>query len=150
MILFYKILGLIALIAALSAGVWKLDKSRQAIGYGRAVAEYTAQALKADQAARQREQALQSQVTKAQNDSKVRETKLAADATSARSAANSLRDDLAAVRNSLPSLTRAAVDNYAATASIVFQECADRYSDLAAKADAIASDRQTLIDAWPR
>jgi hypothetical protein len=150
MILFYKILGLVALLAALSGGLWKLDKSRQSIGYGRAVAEYTAQALKADQAARQREQELQSQVTKAQDDSKLRETKLSADAAAARRAANGLRDDLATIRNSLPSLAHDAIERYADTASIVFQECTDRYSDLAAKTDAIASDRQTLIDAWPR
>lgn len=146
----YKILGAAALLAALAFGLWQLDKSRQSIGYDRAVAEYTAQALKADQAARAREQALQAKVTKAQDDSKLRETKLAADAAASRAAANGLRDDLATIRNSLPSLARDAVNRYADTASVVFQECADRYSELAAKTDAIASERQTLIEAWPR
>jgi hypothetical protein len=139
-----------AIAAALVAGMWQLDKSRQSVGYDRAVSEYTTQAFKADQAARLREQALQLQVTKAQDASKVRETKLAADAAAARRAANGLRDDLATIRNSLPSLAHDAIERYADTASVVFQECADRYSELAAKTDAIASERQTLIDAWPR
>jgi hypothetical protein len=139
-----------AIIAALMVGLLQLDKSRQAIGYERAVAEYTTMALKAGQAARALEQALQAKVSKAQDDAKSRETKLAADAAGARTAANGLRDDLAAIRASVPSLTRDAVNRYADTASVVFQECADRYSELAAKADAINSDRQTLIDAWPR
>lgn len=40
-----------ALIAALTLGIWRLDVSRQAIGYEKAVAKYTAAALKAEQAA---------------------------------------------------------------------------------------------------
>jgi seryl-tRNA synthetase len=144
----WLLFGLIA--AALITGVLQLDKSRQSIGYDRAVAEYTAQALKADQAARAREQALQAKVTKAQDDSKLRETKLSADAAAARRAVSGLRDDLAAIRASLPNLARDAIERYADTASVVFQECADQYSALAAKVDAINSERQTLIDAWPR
>jgi hypothetical protein len=139
-----------AIAAALVAGMWQLDKSRQSVGYDRAVSEYTTQALKADQAARQREQALQAQVTKAQDEAKKRETKLSADAATARLINDGLRDDVAAIRNSLPGLARDAVNRYADAASVVFAECADRYSELAAKADAIASERQTLIDAWPR
>ena len=150
MSLIYKLLGAGVLAVALMAAIWKIDKSRQTIGYNVAVAEYTAQALKAEQDARIREGILQLQVSKAQNDSKIRENKLAADAANARSAADSLRNDLTAVRSSLPRLTRDAVDSYAATASIVFEQCVNEYSDLAAKTDGLASDRQTLIDAWPR
>ncbi|QJC56145.1 hypothetical protein HC248_01431 [Polaromonas vacuolata] len=136
--------------AALMVGLLQLDKSRQAIGYDRAVVEYTTMALKAGQAARAREQALQAKVTKAQDDAKARETKLAADAAGARAATRGLRDDLAAIRSTLPGLADDAVRRYADASSIVFAECADRYSELATKADAIASERRALIEAWPR
>ena len=58
--------------------------------------------------------------------------------------------DLATARIILPGLTRAAVERYADTASIVFNQCVREYRDLAAQADQLANDRQTLIDAWPR
>jgi hypothetical protein len=106
--------------------------------------------LTATDAARTREQALQATVTKAQNDAKTRETKLVADAATASRANVSLRDDLAAIRASLPGLARDAINRYADTASNVFAECSQRYSDLARQTDAIASDRQTLIEAWPK
>jgi len=38
-----------AFIAALALGIWRLDESRQAIGYARAQAEYAKQAEKADE-----------------------------------------------------------------------------------------------------
>ena len=46
------------LIAALTLGAWRLDASRQAIGYARAQAEYSRAALKASEAARAKEQDL--------------------------------------------------------------------------------------------
>ena len=54
----------IALIGAVGLGVYRLDQSRQQLGYNRAQAEYTSQALAAEQAARAREQALQAEKTK--------------------------------------------------------------------------------------
>jgi phage replication-related protein YjqB (UPF0714/DUF867 family) len=106
--------------------------------------------LKASEAARAAEKALQAKVTKAQDEAKKRETKLAADAATASLVNDGLRDDLAAVRASLPGLNRDAVNRYAQTASIVFEQCSRRYSDMAANADRFASDRQTLIESWPK
>jgi hypothetical protein len=146
----YRWLAYAAILAALVAGAWRVHHVVDKAGYDRAVAEYTAQALKADQAARVREQALQSQVTKAQNDAQIRQTALAADAARARAAADSLSSNLAALRARLPGLARDAVDRYAATATVVFEQCSRRYSGLAATADAIGSERQTLIDARPK
>ena len=139
-----------ALAGALVLGAWRLDVSRQAIGYSKAQAEYTVAALAATEAARAREQQLQATVTKAQNDAQKRQKILAADAGRARAVADGLRDDLAAARGRIPALTRAAVNQYADTASIVFEQCVREYSEVARQADAIANDRQALIDAWPR
>lgn len=137
-----------ALALAVVFGVMALDQSRQAKGYDKAQAEYTAKALAASEAARLREAAWQAQLTKANHDAKTRTIKLAADGTAARAAADGLRSDLAKLRANLPTLTRQAIERYADTASVVFAECSERYSGMAAKADGHASDQQTLEQGW--
>ena len=72
------------------------------------------------------------------------------DADRLRTELDGLRGDLADVPERIRSATREAVDQYAATATVVFGECAARYSELAAAATGHASDVQTLMDAWPR
>jgi hypothetical protein len=69
-----------AFVAALTLGIYTLDQSRQSIGYDRAVAEYTAQALKATEAARAKEQVLQIKVTKVANDYQAEKRRRVADA----------------------------------------------------------------------
>jgi hypothetical protein len=112
--------------------------------------EYIAAALVASESARQKEIALNLSVESAKNAAAIREKTLLADAGRSRLAADRLRDDLATARVILPGLTRAAVERYADAASIVFNQCVNEYRDMAAQADQLASDRQTLIDAWPR
>ncbi len=140
----------IGLLAAL--GVWHLaDKSKAVDNAVEIVrAEYIAAALAASESARSREKQLQTKVQEAKNAAITREKTLLADADRSRLAADRLRDDLATARVILPSLTRAAVDRYADTASVVFDQCVNEYRSLAAQADTLANDRQTLIDAWPR
>lgn len=89
-------------------------------------------------------------VESAKNAAITREKKLLVDAGRSRAAADRLRDDLATARVILPGLTRAAVERYADAASVVFNECVREYRDVAAQADRLASDRQTLMEAWPR
>lgn len=112
--------------------------------------EYITASLVASEKARSREQQLQTIVQEAKNAAAIREKTLLADAGRSRLAADRLRDDLATARVILPSLTRAAVERYADTASIVFNQCVRKYRNLAAQADQLTSDRQTLIDAWPQ
>lgn len=109
-----------------------------------------ADAANAEAANRAKELALNQKIIEAQNEAQTRVKKLKADADSARAAANSLRDDLAATRAKLPGLTRDAVNRYADAASVVFGDCSRAYQELAGTADAIASERQTLMDAWPK
>lgn len=135
---------------ALVLGAWRLDVSRQQIGYDRAVAEYTALSLKAEQAARAKEQSLQAQIVKANDEAKIRETKLAASAAATRRVADGLRNDLAAARRDIASASRAAVNKYAETASAVLAECTREYEEVAGAASGIASDTLTLLEAWPR
>ena len=71
------------------------------------------------------------------------------DADSLRGELDGLRGDLANVPGRIRNASREAVDQYAATATAVFGECAARYSELAISATGHASDVQTLMDAWP-
>jgi hypothetical protein len=138
------------LIAALALGYVAWARHMQGIGYDKATAEYTAVALVASEAARAKESAWQAQLTKAQNEATKRQKTLAADADALRTERNGLRDDLAAVRASVPGLTRTALERYANASADVFDHCVREYSGLAQDADRLASQRQTLIDAWPK
>lgn len=108
-----------------------------------AQAEFTAQA-------RAKEQSHAKQLNEAQHAAKQRETKLLADAGRARTQSDGLRDELAAIRRNLPSLAADACRDQADRLADVFGSCSQRYSELAAEADRIASERQTLIDSWPK
>lgn len=71
------------------------------------------------------------------------------DADRLRAELDGLRGDIANVPDRIRSATREAVDQYAAAATVVFDHCARRYSDMAQAAAGHASDVQTLMDAWP-
>ena len=136
----------------LALGVWHLADKSKAVDDALELlrGEYIAAALVASESARQKEIALNLSVESAKNAAAIREKTLLADAGRSRLAADRLRDDLATARVILPGLTRAAVDRYADAASVVFNQCVNEYRDMAAQADQLANDRQTLIDAWPR
>ena len=74
----------------------------------------------------------------------------AAAAGAARRTADGLRDTLYAFRSSLPSLAQPASAVAADTAAELLGACAARYADVAAAADAHASDALTLQRAWPK
>lgn len=96
------------------------------------------------------ESRLKTQVIEAQNANQDRINKISADAAAARTQSDGLRRDIAAVRSVLPSLAADAVRQYAATATDVLGECADRYTDMAAKAQGHASDSLMYQQAWPK
>lgn len=72
------------------------------------------------------------------------------DADGLRGELDGLRGDLATVPDRIRNATREAVDQYAAAATIVFEQCTRRYAEVAERADGHASDVQTLMDAWPK
>lgn len=71
------------------------------------------------------------------------------DADGLRGELDGLRGDLATVPDRIRDATREAVNQYASTATVVFEQCAKRHSDMAGNAQGHASDVQTLMDAWP-
>ncbi len=88
----------------------------------------------------------------AQNEAKKRETILRADVQSARNALDGLRH-AAELSRAAYLLTGAAPNAGADTADAALDllvRCSERYTDLAAKADAHASDIKALTDAWPK
>lgn len=85
----------LALLAALGVGIYRLDQSRQQIGYDKAQAEYIAAALKAEQAARAKEQELLTARTKVEAEYAKHKKTAAADAGAAADELDRLRNELA-------------------------------------------------------
>ena len=79
-----------------------------------------------------------------------RETQFKADAGRAAATADGLRGTLYEFRASLPNAAPATVIARADSVAELLGACADEYRSVAEAADRIASDRQTLIDAWPK
>ena len=71
------------------------------------------------------------------------------DADSLRAELDGLRGDLATVPGRIRNATREAVDQYAAAATVVFDQCTRRYSEMAGLAAGHAADVRTLREAWP-
>lgn len=145
-----EFLALLALVAAVCFGAHRFLESEQKIGYDKAVAEYQAKALIAEEEAKQRQQDLETQLEKAQNEAIQRENLLRVSAGLAADASSSLHNALTHYSNgSMSNDTAAALFKSTATLATVLDECQGNYRELAAKADRHASDVKTLTDAWP-
>lgn len=149
-LLLVKILGGVALLAALVfAWNWHVDHERE-IGYQKAVAEYNVKLLAAKEAADKREQELSAQVQEAQANGLKREETIKALAAAVGKSSDSLRNTANAIRLGLPLATVEAARTAADAFAAVFTDCQGRYGELAAKADGHASDVRTLEEAWPK
>jgi len=104
----------------------------------------------AERQAREIEQADQLRLIEAQNEAFVREARLRSEADSLRALHERMRDALATTRLYLSQATAAACPDIARASLDVFKQCTEKYSELAGDADRCLSDRQTLIEAWPR
>ena len=139
-----------AAIVALGIALKNLEQYVEGIGYQRRDAEQMVRDLVAVKAAQVQERIQQDQLTKATNAAKLREESLQVAIDAAVRSSNGLRQQITSLRAGIPGLNREAVDRYADTASAVFLSCVKEYTELAATADRIDSDKQTLIQAWPR
>ena len=144
----YVQLALVVLVAL--AALWGYGRHERGLGYTEAQNEYTQRALLASEAARKRELDLQNQLQEAQNEARTREIALSAAADGARLERDGLRGELASLGHRLSSATADTLRKYAAAANLVLQQCIDRYSELAKKADGHASDALMLQRAWPK
>lgn len=124
---------------------WRYDTQISSIQ-----AQHARESAKAEAATRAQEASFNQRLQDAQNAATKRETKLRADADAARRTVDGLRGTLYNFRASLPNAAPAAVIARADAAAELLGTCADEYRSVAEAADRIASDRQTLIDAWPK
>lgn len=100
--------------------------------------------------ARLKERAMTKQTEEARNAATKRETALRRDAAGAHQSADRLRDDLAEFRRSLPGLADDAIRQRADILAELFGACTAEYRGMAEASDRITSDRQTLMEAWPK
>ncbi len=104
----------------------------------------------ATETARLKELSWNKQLEDARNAATQRETALRRDAGRSRDAADGLRGELAEFRRNLPNLANDAVRQRADTLAELFGACTAEYRGVAEAADRITSDRQTLMEAWPK
>lgn len=128
---------------------WHAEKNYK-LGYDAREAIANDAELTATKAALKTTEGWQAAVDEANKRGEDREKKLLDDATSARAAADRLRNENAGLRARIPYITEQAVRQYAAAASVVLDECTERYQSVAADADRFYEDRLRLEEAWPR
>lgn len=150
----YKLAFEIAIFGAFAAAVlygahMGLEHERD-IGRNEVRAEYAKQLADAKDAARQREQQLQSQVNEANQHAQERDQTIQALAARAGMSTNSLRDTIAAIGGSMSSATADALRNTARTYGDILAECAARRGELAVTAEKLNNEKRTLIEAWPK
>lgn len=137
--------GVIAFCIGWSLNGWRLGQQIAKIER-----DQVAAAEAATEAARLKERVWNKQLEDARNEATKREAAIRADAVAARQSADGLRGDLAELRRQLPELAVDACRQRADALADVLSQCTARYSGLAETADRLASDRQTLMEAWPK
>lgn len=148
--LLMKVAGWLIVIGIVLFGLWAAANHFENIGYQKAKNEYTAQALKDTQAARVREQQLQTRLNEAENARSKAENALLASAIANRNSVNQLRQQLDATNRNLSSYSSTALAARVTALSGVLEECTSRYSELATKADGHVADIKLMEDAWPK
>lgn len=111
--------------------------------------EYVQQTLRATQDAAATAIRRADNVIIAQSEAALRERRLRADAASSRDAVGRL-SHAADEALSRAQATHAACLVTASAQSVVLNQCANEYRSVAEDADRAISDRQTLIDSWPK
>ena len=145
-----KTVAILALMAILSFGLHMLDKSRQKIGYDKAVAEYALKLQAAQDDAKAHEQAWQSQQLKQRE--KTNELLTARDTAYAALSRTTDRLRIAAANygNGLSADTIAACRARAATLADVFGQCTERLVEMGKAADGQYIDAVSCRGEWPK
>ena len=148
--LLIEFLAAAALLAAISWGIHSFLEHERDIGYQRAVVEYTAKALLAEQAARATEQRLAKQLEEATNASTNREKALVVAVAASAKSAGSLRDTISSLNNSLSSATLDASRKTAAAFGAVFGDCQEQFRAMGLAAQGHYNDSLMYQQAWPK
>jgi excinuclease UvrABC ATPase subunit len=145
--LWIKALIVAALLAATTIYVNRYLSSVEQRGYDRAVTEYQAKTIKAQDDAIIESNRRIKLVEDAINRRNDREKSIRAVADAAGVAVGGLRNELDAARTGMSVADAATLRHAATTYSVIFGECAERYTGLAEKATRHVSDIQTLMEA---
>lgn len=143
---------IIALVIALGSfgAAWKTQEWRYESNIAEINQRHADESDKARTEALEKERSFNDQLRKAQDEATQREANLRAAADTSRRSADGLRLTLEKLRASNATATPATVIARADTTADLLGACVSEYRAVAEAADRIASDRQTLIDAWPR
>lgn len=145
-----EILAGLALIAGVCWGVHTFLEHERDIGRNEVRAEYALKLAEAKEAAKLREDDLRGQRDAAVNKGNEREQTIRTLATANSNASIGLRDTTTGIRNSLSSLTEDALRSVASAYGNVLTECQSRRGEVAEAAERLNSEKQTLIEAWPK
>lgn len=140
----------IILAVLVGLGVYLFKDARHEAAVSKLEKDHATAVTKAVEEARADEQRYRKGVENALSKAQKRlETERVA-AVRARIERDGLRYELAASRDKIPDATRDSLDQYAATLSGLFDQCAASYTELARQAQGHASDVRTLTDGWPK
>lgn len=145
-----ELLAGLALIAGICWGVHEFLEHERDIGRNEIRVEYAQKLQEAKDAAKLREDELRGQVADAVNKGNDREQTIRTLATANGNASIGLRDTTAGIRNSLSSLSTDALRSVTAAYGNVLTECQSRRGEVAEIAERLNSEKQTLIDSWPK
>ncbi len=98
--------------------------------------------------AAQQEKVWAEQITKAEQNYNVKIKQVQSDATAAQSAANSLSKQLSIAKQRLSSSSSETNNQYTSTLSDVFEQCVEKYREVAQRADEHRANEKKLSDAW--
>ena len=132
------------------AGAWQVQSWRYGEQISEIKADYAMASQKAESEAREKEQKQATQLAEAQNAAKKRETQLRIDAADSRHQLDRLRIELSEGIRRMPTESCDASRKRSEVTSELFGQCASEITGLAETLDRIESERQTLIQAWPK
>ena len=150
----YKLLIELVVIGALFGGatleVHRFLNHERQIGYDKAVAEYTVKLAAAKADANAKEIAYEKRIQDARNAAVLRDQTIRSVAAAASSSSLSLRNTIASISRGVPAATIDALRQSTRTLGAVLDQCQDKYRSVAESADRANTDKQTLIDSWPK
>lgn len=143
-------IGLAVILAASHGFAYKSGRAAVRAQWDAEKALQLKQTLELQSQYRKKEQEHAQRLSDAQQAARKRENLLQSQLATLRVSADSLRDYLNTARGELSGASCDAVRQHAAALNDVFGQCARTIGELAGKADGHAGDALTLQDAWPR
>lgn len=145
-----EILAVLAIFGVLVLGVVVAAEHQREIGRTEVRAEWDRANLAGEKAAADKERLWQGQVNLATKGGNDREEAIKTMAGAASGAAVGLRNATAEINRALSSYSADALRSVASAYGDVFTECQDRRRELATESERLNSEKQTLIEAWPK